>query len=316
MSDYGTVDEIKEKIRKNTYQTELKDSTRNTLWQHFQAITAVIDGDRRTLPYVQCSKCLHLLSYDSKRGGTSHLWRHADLCAAPASATPSVTSFFKHMSVPLAAKQKISDKCVEFVCKDIRPFEVVSGEGFIRLAESLIMVGVKYGQVPATDVLPHPTTVSRQVSLKAADLKANVVIPDIKSCLNVHVGAVTTDIWTDQYTNNSYITATAHDINDDWKLVNRTLATSEFDSELTHTGVNIRATLGKILTDFAVTVDRVIFVTDRGANMLAALKDDRHLSCCDHMLNTTLTHVFDTKYLEASLPEMHGLIKGCKELVR
>ena len=94
MSDYGTVDEIKEKIRKNTYQTELKDSTRNTLWQHFQAITAVIDGDRRTLPYVQCSKCLHLLSYDSKRGGTSHLWRHADLCAAPASATPSVTSFF------------------------------------------------------------------------------------------------------------------------------------------------------------------------------------------------------------------------------
>jgi len=59
-------------------------------------------------------------------------------------------------------KSHITDKCIEFVCKDIRSFETASGDSFIALAQSLINVGVKYAQVSVTEVLPHPTTLSRR----------------------------------------------------------------------------------------------------------------------------------------------------------
>jgi hypothetical protein len=49
--------------------------------------------------------------------------------------------------------------------------------------------------------------------------------------------------------------------------------------------------------------------------MLAALQNDTHLSCCDHMLNTVLTHLFDKKNLD-SLPELSALITASKDLVR
>ena len=112
------------------------------------------------------------------------------------------------------------------------------------------------------------------------------------------------------------LTVTAHYINDEWQLVSRTLSTSAFDDELRHTGINIRKTVGDILESFGVEPSKIIFVTDRGSNMLAAFQNDLHLSCCDHMLNTVLTHVFDSKHLEESVPDVRALINGAKELVR
>lgn len=228
---------------------------------------------------------------------------------------PSVTAFFKHSTVPNAAKQQITDKCVEFVCRDIRPFKVVCGTGFLALADALILVGVKYGQIAAKDILPHPTTISRNIAARAAALKDEIVIPHIKSFINTFGGAVTTDMWTEQYSCISYISLTIHYIDNEWSLVVRTLSTSEFDPELRHTGINIRDTIGNIMAEFEVDASKVIFVTDRGANMLAALKNDCHLPCCDHMLNTALSHVFDNKNLD-NIPDVRSLVTGSKELVR
>jgi len=65
-----------------------------------------------------------------------------------------------------------------------------------------------------------------------------------------------------------------------------------------------------ILLDFEVDIDKVVFVTDRGANVLAALKDNKHISYgCDHMLNTVLTHVFEQKGLD-ELPRVRSLLTG------
>jgi len=72
-----------------------------------------------------------------------------------------IGSFFKPIGIPSSVKSGITEKCVEFVCKDIRPFETVSGDGFIALAQAFVNVGVRYGQISASDVLPHPTTVSK-----------------------------------------------------------------------------------------------------------------------------------------------------------
>ena len=47
----------------------------------------------------------------------------------------------------------------------MRPFSVVSGDGFLEVAKSRINVGVRYGQVKASDVILHRTTIFRQVYL-------------------------------------------------------------------------------------------------------------------------------------------------------
>lgn len=315
MSDYGTPEEIKRKINQGIYLTEAKDDSKNALWSVFHRIYRIEENDKCHLPYVSCVKCSSVLSYDSAKGGTSHLRRHADHCTST-QGNPSISNFFKTSGVPKAAKETITDKCVDFICRDIRPFTIVEGQGFIELAQALINVGVRYGQVKAEDVLPHRTTISNAVSKRAGQIKDNVVIPDVTRYVNKWGGGVTTDMWTECHTQTPYITVTVHYITDDWQLVARIIATAEFDSQLKHTGVNIRHEFEKILNTVEINSSRVICVTDRGANMLAAFKDTPHIPCADHMLNTVLSSVFDNKKTLENLPDVKALLTGGKELVR
>jgi len=167
--------------------------------------------------------------------------------------------------------------------------------------------------VSAKDVLPHPTTVSRRISDVAAKIRHDVVLPDIRNCLNKWGGGITTDMWTESYRQVSYITVTVHYVTDEWKLVERVIATREFDPDLRHTAANIKQVVNAILTEFSVDPSKVVFVTDRGANVLAAMQDWKHISCSDHMLNTVLTTLFDNL---DECPQIKALLAGSKELVR
>lgn len=212
-------------------------------------------------------------------------------------------------------KNDITKKCAEFVCKDIRPFETVAGAGFAQLAQAFVDVGVKYGHISVTDIIPHPTTVSRKVSEVASSLKDDVVKPQLHACLNKWGGAVTTDMWTESYTQTSYITVTVHYITDEWVLMERVLATREFSPDLRHTGENINQAVSSILAEFEVDANKVVCVTDRGANVLAAMKDRKHISCCDHMINTVPTHLFNNDSMD-DCPRLRSMLTGAKELVR
>lgn len=130
------------------------------------------------------------MSYDKIKGGTSHLRRHASTCQS----TTQIS-------------------------------ETIAGESFVGLAQSLITLGVKYGQVSAKDVLPHPTTVSRKITDVAAKVKQETVMPEIQNCLNKWGGGITTDMWTESYKQVSYLTVTVHYITGEWKLVERVIAT-------------------------------------------------------------------------------------------
>jgi Hermes transposase DNA-binding domain len=98
---------------------------------------------------------------------------------------------------------------VQLVCRDIRPFQTVAGEGFKALADALIMIGIKYGQVAANEILPYPTTISRNIETKYAEIKENIMIPQLLKYVNVHGGSVTTDMWTDQFKQRYKMTRTS-----------------------------------------------------------------------------------------------------------
>ena len=315
MSSYGSTEEIMRKIRDGILKTVEKDASKNA---HFDDVKDVnTDGTVTILPYVACRHCKKVLGYDKVKGGTSHLRRHADACCCSTSqvATRGIAGYFKSPSVPSSVKSDITVKCVEFICKDIRPFETVAGAGFVQLAQAFVNIGAKYGQIAINDVIPHPTTVLRKVSEVANNLKETVVKPDIQACLNKWGGAVTTDMWTESYTQTSYITVTVHYITDKWVLVERVLTTREFSPDLRHTGENINKAVCDILAEFEVDANKVVFVTDRGANVLAVMREWKHISCCDHMINTVLTHLFNNDSLD-DCPRVRSLLTGAKELVR
>ena len=193
MSD--SAEDIKRKVAKGLLKTVKKRTERNSLWENFDGIE---DEESGELPYVWCLRCKKVLKYDKVKTGTSHLRRHVQICRnnEPSTSATKVTNFFKTstLTVPAAAKKDITVKCAEFTCKDLRSFEIVSGSGFRELAQSLINIGVKYGQVPASDILPHPTTVSRNIADIAGTLRETVVKPELSDCLNKWGGAVTTDM--------------------------------------------------------------------------------------------------------------------------
>ncbi len=68
--------------------------------------------------------------------------------------------------------------------------------------------------------------------------------------------------------------------------------------EETKTADNIRAVVLTILQEFEASRPNNFYVTDNGANIKAALKDQIWLSCAGHNLNLAVSHALDTKRTE------------------
>ena len=71
-------------------------------------------------------------------------------------------------------------------------------------------------------------------------------------------------------------------ISEDWALVSRVICTEDFDSTQKKTGDNIHRAIVTILLDLDIGRNMVTFTTDRGANMIAALRTDERLDCIAH----------------------------------
>ncbi len=105
---------------------------------------------------------------------------------------------------------------MEFCCCDIRSFNTVADRGFVDLAQDLINVGATYGHVSA------------ERCKEAAASKHQTVVKEILDILRDINVEMTTDMWTDGYRENSFITITCHYITPDFFLRSRVLTTAMF----------------------------------------------------------------------------------------
>lgn len=85
----------------------------------------------------------------------------------------------------------------------------IIGVGFAELATKLIAIGAKYGNVPASNVLPSGRTVSRHVDDVVTSKKAALK----KELAEIGRFGVMTDMWTHEASTTPYITVTLHLIN-------------------------------------------------------------------------------------------------------
>jgi len=190
------------------------------MWNHFVCIKV----DENKTDYVKCAKCHHVMKWRS-RDGTCALKAHVDTCGSkmPRRTLLDLPGFApkKEMIVPLAAKSEIMESVVMMCACDIRPFRVVEDDGFCQLADKLIGIGAKYVALSAADVLPSTSTVSRHLYDVVAAEKEKLM-PKLVAIPNF---GVTTDMWTHDKTNLSYITVTIQFIDSGWSLSSLVLAT-------------------------------------------------------------------------------------------
>ncbi|XP_022520027.2 zinc finger BED domain-containing protein 4-like [Astyanax mexicanus] len=169
------------------------------------------------------------------------------------SSTDKTTQQSLHFQKAITEKRKkeITDAIVEFIALDMRPINVVKGEGFKQLMKKM----------EPGYVLPKRSSISQALSLKYSDLQDQVsAFIENSSALSL-----TTDIWT-SLNMEAYMSVTCHFINQEWELCNFVLATKAM--EVSHTGVHIAQLLGEVAESFAIpNYKRVAVVHDNASNM-------------------------------------------------
>ncbi|KAK7906804.1 hypothetical protein WMY93_015416 [Mugilogobius chulae] len=316
-ADAGGSDSAKNK--KFRVRVGRKEGQKSKVWEKFGH---VILPDGSAADHVICLACKALYKYDSHKTGTSNLSRHKCEAAANVGTStsthakqPLITTFTAN-KVPLSVKSKLVDNFVDFCCADLRPFDIVSGKGFTNVAQGLINIGAKHGLVEADSVIPHRQTICDRAKNKAKQEKA-ALCEAINKALKYGIG-ITTDMWTDGFHMRSYTALTCHFITEDWTLISRVISTLEFDANEKKTAANIHDQISKELLDIGVSpehLSRVVFVTDQGPNIKAALKNYSWIPCAAHVLNNVLKHTFDDKNAPAFMTQITSQIVKCKALV-
>lgn len=210
----------------------------------------------------------------------------------------------------------LKDSAVKFVAKDVRPMNALLGTGLNELLSTFTLIGAKYGKFTPDacgEILPHPTTITRHIEKKAEQL-----VPTLASLIEKNFlsngGAVTLDMWTDKYRKRSYMGITAHFIDENFALHDRVLATHFIPPDIQHTAVNLHRELMHVLRTLKLyeclerQTEKFVFVTDRGSNLVAALKNFTRLNCIEHILNNVVEEA-------CKVHSVALLISKCKELV-
>ena len=178
----------------------------------------------------------------------------------------------------ISAKLKM---CVEWTIKNLVPFSVVEGEGFVGVAQAFAHFGASYGHsLNIKNIIPHRTTISNNI-----DNIYNEKLPIIKNFISkVQFAALTTDMWSDQYRKLAYISLTIHFMRDN-KNIEQVLAVKHFDYNR-QSGENIKEKITSICSKFHINLssNKYIFVTD---NFISALTGFKRISCAAHILNNS-----------------------------
>ena len=165
----------------------------------------------------------------------------------------------------------ITEKVAKFMVKDLRPFSVVSNDGFRDLVQTL---DPKY-------VLPSRTYFSQTI---IPDMYENVKSQVQASLSKALLVAITTDGWTSRATE-SYVTIKSCHISEEWCLKNYVLQTRSLP--VSHTGINIANVIKQAITEWGLP-EHPPLVSDNASNMIVAAKEvgsNPHLPCYAHTLN-------------------------------
>lgn len=225
-----------------------------------------------------------------------HYSEYAELLATeeePRLKQARITSFLPPSSsryLPAARQEAITKKLTEFICKDMRPVNISQGDGFKEFIREI---------EPRYTISSRGTITNRIVKLY------NTTKENIRKIISGQSIALTTDGWTSVATD-SYVTVTAHFINEDWEMKDIVLQTTEFKKS--HTAENVAEVIDNILREYNVSHESVLAITtDNAGNYINAV--ERHLQvtdlpCMAHTINLAVRRGLAVRAIETPLSRL------------
>lgn len=148
-------------------------------------------------------------------------------------------------------------------------------------------------------VTPHYNTPGRNTITKLMDSKYELISANLASSFNnIDFFSLTSDVWTDPFTNKSYLSLTCHYLDVD-KLTLQTISLGIKKLKCRHTAQYLGQILKDMCTEWNIPDEKILsIVTDNGSNIVSAICEmfgsRRHLPCFAHTLNLVAQRSIET----------------------
>ena len=201
---------------------------------------------------------------------------------------------------------------VEFVCESGVSFEAAQKLDIVLRAiwpSGKLRVKVK-----------HAKTVSRHVTNQAVALKIDVYSLIKAAKEYTQMFAFTTDMWRSRSLD-SYMSLTAHYINESWELI-RIVPFIQYFGPNRHTGINLKCMMDQFMR--VLTIEgpeiRKIVVCDNAANNKVMLRlsegELEEYYCCQHTIQLCVNAMFEIEVLGEKLDKLVDKCNDCAKFVR
>ncbi|CAF1516085.1 unnamed protein product [Adineta ricciae] len=306
-TDNYTVEKIKFRLQndKSNYQIIGNNISKckSNCWKFFGFPAKRNEGDNyeRIPGFVSCRNCLKTYRYTSTTG-TRQLNSHP--CVSESFTNSESTAPVKiQTNLNLMSKNpkriKLNDSelnyfkslMAKWICEDLRPFAISEDKGLRTVFQELVNFGSKYGNFDVQNIVQGADTMSNYVYTLAHESRQELK-QMLKEPFENEAVCVSPDMWSDRHKQLSYLGLSCSLVTADYKYVSFDLCCRPY-YEVDHTGDNLLTAIQSALELLDLNdLSKLNFVSDRGPNLVKALKPYHPIYCYAHRLNNLLKRSF------------------------
>ncbi|XP_071430350.1 zinc finger protein 618 isoform X11 [Pithys albifrons albifrons] len=212
-------------------------------------------------------------------------------------------------AIPEKERQNIAERLLRVMCTDLGVLSVVSGKEFIKLAQTLVDSGARYGAFSVTEILGNFNTLAlKHLPRMYNQVKVKVTCAlGSNACLGIGVTCHSQSVGPDS----CYI-LTAYQVEGN-HIKSYVLGIKGVD--IRDNGDFIHHWVQNVLSEFVMSEIRTVYVTDCKVNSSAFSKAGMCLRCSACALNSVVQSVLNKRTLQArNMHEVIELLNVCEDL--
>ncbi|XP_075761422.1 zinc finger protein 618 isoform X21 [Pelodiscus sinensis] len=221
----------------------------------------------------------------------------------------SAGGLIANSAIPEKERQHIGERLLRVMCTDLGALSVVSGKEFIKLAQTLVDSGARYGAFSVTEILGNFNTLAlKHLPRMYNQVKVKVTCAlGSNACLGIGVTCHSQSIGPDScYILTAYQAEGNH-------IKSYVLGIKGVD--IRDNGDFIHHWVQNVLSEFVMSEIRTVYVTDCKVNASAFSKAGMCLRCSACALNSVVHSVLSKRTLQArNMHEVIELLNVCEDL--
>nr|XP_048678777.1 zinc finger protein 618 isoform X14 [Caretta caretta] len=221
----------------------------------------------------------------------------------------SASGSVANSAIPEKERQNIAERLLRVMCTDLGALSVVSGKEFIKLAQTLVDSGARYGAFSVTEILGNFNTLAlKHLPRMYNQVKVKVTCAlGSNACLGIGVTCHSQSIGPDScYILTAYQAEGNH-------IKSYVLGIKGVD--IRDNGDFIHHWVQNVMSEFVMSEIRTVYVTDCKVNSSAFSKAGMCLRCSACALNSVVQSVLSKRTLQArNMHEVIELLNVCEDL--